>query len=372
MVTGGKQYLPGAITDEQYQAWLEYQKAGGILEFYEWLDGGMPTITEEQANIAWMQRLDAYLTNQLNSGNISESEAKVIGNDTRDRLFGQGTYAGDRKNFNQLPAAILSDVERYWTGLPIAAQKEAEAAARVESQRLQDIASQRVQLPLGAGGTQTQQINAGMLAIQNLRTQMAAAPSYLQDEMRTQIAQLEDSINQISSSVRLQARQTTKAKEGIPEEPPEPGTMAQMFAKQYGGITPKGAQLMGFNYNANPESPLYADLTSEQKGQLAWVGMEAAGPPPQPAPVPPYNPPAEFTASGETGSPVWKSWFARYYPSIVSQFTQGEGGKRTAESWSGFLAKERTRLKEQFASQGAYSRAERPSYYQSKLKTVAF
>ena len=34
--TGKEKLRPGAITDKQYYAWLEYQKAGGALGLYEW------------------------------------------------------------------------------------------------------------------------------------------------------------------------------------------------------------------------------------------------------------------------------------------------------------------------------------------------
>jgi len=377
MVTGREYLRPLEAKGEQYDTWRKYNEAGGLLDYYDWLDAGMPTITEESASVAWMKRMDAYLSSQIQSGNIAQSEADLVWNDMQDRLFGAGKYAGNRQTVIDLPAAIKSDVERYWTGLPIAAQREAEQAA----QKAQDIASQRMQLPLNVGGTQQQQVLAGYDAIQKLQTQMQVAPPYLQEEMRSQIAQLQGGISKIQESIKREAGRRTKEMEPAPEQPREPGEFAKAFAEKY-GMTPESAARTGYYYiekqlqpqaqYPNPQD--YSNLTQKEKAELAWVGMEAMREPAssRPAPPPPFNAPGQFEAIGETGSPIWKNWFAQYYPSIARQFQRGPEEQRTEKGWSDFLASERERLRKQFASQTPYSRGERPSMFAPKVKTVAF
>ena len=359
------------IPSENQKAWETYREGGGLLGYYEWLDAGTPTITEERASLAWMSRTDIWLSSLVDlgedKGGISEAEYDVVWGDLYDRLFGQGKYVGARQTVIELPSAIRSDVERYWTSLPVTAQREA-----------QEIAQQQAQFPLYARGTQSDQINAGMLAIENLRTQLSAAPSYLQATMRSQITALESSINQLRGSAKLEARQQTEAQGQTREQirireeaRQEPGTTAQRFAEKY-GMSPESAKSTGYYYYLNPEAPAYSNLTLEQKQDLAQVGVEAAGAPPKPTPPPPYNAPESFGQLGETGSPVWKSWFARYYPSIASQFQEKPEEERTETSWMTSLSKERARIREEFARQSPYSRGERPGAYQPRIKTVQF
>jgi len=359
-------------TPEIQQRWREYLEGGGSLGYFEWRDFGMPTITEEKSSFAFLGWAGQWLNSQLTSGLISESEADLIIEDLKARLSGPNKY-GKRQTVIDLPETIRSDVERYRASLPIAAQREAEQAV----QRAQDIASQRMQLPLKAGGTQQQQVLAGYDAIQKLQTQKISAPPYLQSEIDRQITQLQGGISQIQESIKREAGRRTKAMEPAPEIPKEPGEMAKRFADKY-GMSPEAAKLTGYNYLESmkgadlPNKQDYSNLTQEQKAELFWVGAEAEGTAPPPAKAPTFNAPGQFEAIGETGSPIWKNWFAQYYPSIARQFQQRPEEQRTEKGWSDFLASERARLREQFASQTPYSRGERPGVFQPRVKTVQF
>ena len=371
MVMGREQLRPGAITDEQWQQWNEYRKNGGLLELYEWVDSGMPSVVSEKAAAAWLERLGAYLMSQTESGFISESERDVIWDDMVGRLTGQGKYAGQRHTILDLPSSVLSDVERYWTGLPKAEQKRIEDVAKELQTRAEVTARQAQELPLGVRGTSEQQVQAAYGAIRNLKLQMAAAPDYLQTQMGQQITQLEQAIEQIKGGIRGQARARTEEEMYPPNWQSElgPGKIAQDFAEKY-GMSPEAAQQTGLRYFQHPESEEFSNLTKEESRSLAWVGMEAAGSQ-RPLPAAPPHEPAGFEELGVTAAP-WKSWFERRYPQIVSKFKEKPPIERTAGSWSEFLERERKRIREEFTKQSAYQRGERPSAFQPRLKTVAF
>jgi len=356
-----------------------YREGGGELGYQAWLDAGMPSL----ASNAWLERLGAYLMAQMQKGFVSEAEADLIWGDMVNRLTGQGKYVGVTHTVMDLPPSVLSDVERYWTSLPVEAQKAAEQKAREAQQQAGDIAQQRGQLPLGAGGTPEQQFNAGITAINTLKQQMSAAPDYLQAEMRGQILNLEESLNQIRNNIRLDARRGTWEGESLSRSeilkrqaekertaPREPGSTTQAFAEKY-GMSPEAAQRTGYNYINNPDSPEYANLTREEKIDLEWVGLRAHIDTQRKEPAKPVTPP-DFEGVTTQGSQMWRSWFERNYPAIVSEFKQKPAETQTAGGWDEFLKQERTRIKEEYLKQSPYSRGERPGAYSPKIKTVAF
>jgi len=336
----------------------------------------------ERANAAWLARLDAWLVYRVSQG-MSLEEYSVIGNHWIDYLYGLGKYEGAPHTVLDIDASILSAVDKYWTSLPVEAQKAAEQKAREAQQQQQDIAEQRQQLPLYAEGNQEQQFNAGMTALANLKRQMATAPPYLQEEMRYQVQALEESLGQIREGIRLQARQGTWEGESLSRReilkrqaerertaPEEPGSTAQAFAEKY-GMSPEAAQRTGYNYINNPDSPEYANLTKEERNDLEWVGLRAHEDTQRKEPVKPVSTP-DFEGVTTQGSQMWRSWFERNYPSIVSEFKQKPAEAQTSGGWDEFLKQERTRIKEGYLKQSAYQRGERPSAYGPKIKTVAF
>jgi len=377
MVMPQDEFLQSRITEEESVAYKEYREDGGQLGYQEWVDAGMPTATEERAAFAWLGRLDLYLVNQMTSGAITEAEADLIWNDVYDRLFGGGKYVGLRQTTIDLPSAIRNDVERYTASLPVAEQKRIEQEARYAQQQAQDLATQRMQLPLGAGGTPNQQIRAGQEAIRRLQIQKETIPEqnfYLRDNIDVQIRQLQDSIGQITESERIKSRTRTEAElyprgwEGEPDAP----SFTKAFAEEH-GMSAGAARETGLRYSQDPKSEEFANLTDEEKDNLIWVGIEGTGggeryEPPPPKPITPPG----FGGVGATGSPSWKSWFERQYPSIVSQFGARPAEEREAGDWASFLATERARIKEEFAKQSPYARGERPGAFAPKIKTVAF
>ena len=98
---------------EDTEAYRKYREGGGILAYQEWVDSGKPTVVEEKANIAWLNRFSDYLGAQVESGVITKEEAVLTGQDVQSRLFGQGKYVGNRQTILNLPQSILSDVESY-------------------------------------------------------------------------------------------------------------------------------------------------------------------------------------------------------------------------------------------------------------------
>lgn len=129
---------PGAITDEQYKAWQEYQQAGGMLALYEWVDAGQPTIIEERAAFAWLSRADTWLNSQVElgeeKGGISEAEYDLAIQDLIDRLSGADKYVGNRQTILDLPQSILNDVESYTKGLITTGQKSREQFQKEQQQ----------------------------------------------------------------------------------------------------------------------------------------------------------------------------------------------------------------------------------------------
>jgi len=375
MVMPLDEFTQPQLNPEDVAKYKTYRESGGLLGYQEWFNSVNPAAKYkfllDQSAAAWLERFRVWADYMISSGQKDQSEIDILSQDLYDQLTGEGNYVGKRRTVWDLPSTIVNDVEKYWTSLPVEAQKQIDLAAKQAAQRAQDIASQRNQLPLGAGGTQEQQVNAGYRAISRLQNQMAAAPPYLQDEMRSQIAQLQNGISMIQDSIRLQARIRTKAETPTPEQPREPDTFAKNFARNY-GMSPEAAEQTGIRYLQNSESEEFANLTKEEKGRLAWVGMGATGGESKPALPGPFVPSSDYGLSGTTGSPLWKSWFARYYPSIISQFKGKDVEKQTEEGWGTFLAKERARLGEQFGAQSAYSRGERPSAYQPNIKTVMY
>ena len=110
----------------------------------------------------------------------------------------------------------------------------------------------------------------------------------------------------------------------------------------------------------------------EERARLSRVSGEMQEAPREPEPVkPPFTTPG-FDQVGATGPPAWKNWFEQNYPSIVRKFGVQPKEEKTPEGWSEFLQKERTRLKEEFASRSPYSRGERPGAFQPRIKTVAW
>lgn len=371
----------GILTDEQANAWLEYNQSGGTLGPIAWVNAGMPSISEEQAADSWMARLGNYLMSQMEQGFKSEPEADVIWEDMNNRLTGQDKYAGERQTVADLSGPIVTAVKSYWTSLPVERQKAIDQEARESQQREENIASQWGGIPLNARGTPEQQIIAGQNAIRQLQIQRPASPNYLQKIIDAQINQLQEGISQLWETARSRARERGEAEEGVSAAGKleqeaeairaEPGTIARDFAERY-GISPEAAQQTGARYFENPESKEFANLTKDEESHLAWVGMaeEGGGGTPK-EPIVTVEPP-EFEKLGATGSPLWKRWFQQRYPTIAREFTAKPEEKRTAEGWSSFLEQERARIKEEFAKQSPYSRGERPGAFQPKIRTVAF
>jgi len=332
---------------------------------------------EEQAIIAWLNRLDDYLLSQLSQGLISQAEKSVILKDMYDRLYGLGLYEGNPDPLLELPSWIITDVENYTKSLPIAEQKRLDEEAKLAAQKEQNIAAQLEQLPLGAGGTINQQIIAGQNAIRSLQNQMGLAPEYLQNTMKGQIAALQAGVDQLWATERVRAQE----RQAVIDEPDvraraeqaqreEPGTFANRFAEIY-GMSPKAAQLAGQRYSQNPESPEFANLSNKEKGELAWVGQEATEEKvTQPRVSEKQISAPAFKDIGVSGTSYWKDWFAQRYPSIVGQFRTST--QQTASGWASLLEKEQARLKEEFASLPAYQRGERPGFMAPKVKTVAY
>jgi len=161
----------------------------------------------------------------------------------------------------------------------------------------------------------------------------------------------------------------TRAEEPPIEEHPGPGMMAQRFAEKY-GMNPEAAVQTGIRYATSPDRSEFENLTKEEMRDLVWVSMETGEESHKPPPKP-YEPP-EFEKLGETGPPLWRTWFARRYPAIAGEFKERLPKERTEETWSEYLAKERARIRGEFAQQPYYARGERPGEFAPKVKTVVF
>jgi len=388
--------------EKSKERYLEYQKAGGFLDFTEWLDSGEITIEEEQAAIDFINRALPWGEYQVNREFFSDKHRKAAIEDIRDRLFGQNLYYGARQTISELPSQIINAVGNYWASIPVAEQKRIEAEQkRIEAeqkrweatqqaeqkqlqQQAQDITQQRQWLPLGAGGTKEQQVNIAYQAIQKLKTQMQTAPDYLKNEMGAQISQLESAISQTVEQIRGQARRNTEEElypKGWREE--IPGQAAEWFGEKY-GVSPERVGGLAAQYMGNPDAEMFSELTLEEKQDLASVGLSVSGRPPRPPTPESYNPPG-FEDIDVKGPERWKSWFQSRYPTIAREFMgKGEAewtgdissGKwetpRTKETWADFLQKERERLKSEYYKKSPYERGERPEAFAPRIRTVKF
>jgi len=393
--------LPKGVTQEQWNQFLEYRQNGGELEDVSaWKKAGSPIITlpnatEEGSSSAWLDSLDAFLQAQVDSKSMSLEEAVLISDDMEDRLLGLGKYEGARQTVIDLPPWVRTDVENYRKSLPIQEQKRLDEESRIRQQQAQDIAAQQaqlaqqqMQLPLNAGGTIPQQIQAGQQAIRNLQIQLGVAPDYMQDTIRGQIADLEKGISQLQETDLAMAKERAVEMGWDEEAPaePVPGPDVVAFAEKY-SMSPEAAMKTAGRYAADRESIVgeesgeFANLTREQQRDLSVAAneeeqrMSDEAPPrtPKPAPLPdPFEDIPTFGELGVAGSPTWKRWFEQRYPTIVSQFRGKEAKERTEAGWTGFLEKERARIKAEFTKQSPYARGERPGAFAPKIKTVAW
>jgi len=91
-----------------------------------------------------------------------------------------------------------------------------------------------------------------------------------------------------------------------PQPTGEPEMMARRFAAEH-GMSPEAAVQTAWRYEQNPEDPEFANVPLKARQELAWVAMEATGPPPEPAR--PTTPPApawlpEFVPGQVAGRPI--------------------------------------------------------------------
>uniref|UniRef100_A0A6M3KXR7 Uncharacterized protein n=1 Tax=viral metagenome TaxID=1070528 RepID=A0A6M3KXR7_9ZZZZ len=368
---------PMELETEQWLSWKAYRDAGGGLEIQEWIAAGMPSVSEERAAFAELNRLDEYLNLQYAQGFIEESEYDVWTQEYYDRLFGKGKYEGKRQTVAQLTGPVITDARDWWSGLPAEAQKRLEQQQRELQQQKgelqqqkEDIGRQVSQLPLYAKGTIDQQIMAGQQAIQQLLRQRQISPEHVKPIINSQIAQLQDAVRVMTEDMRARTRRATAEREGIPEEQIIPGGYAKQFAETY-GMSPEAAYKTAQRYASMPESEEWRTLSSGQKEELRRVGYEEHFYDVPEIPITPYSPPG-FEEVGATGAPAWKSWFESNYPSIVREFKGKPAKERTEGGWSEFLENERTRIREEFAKQGPYYRGERPGAFAPRIKTVAY
>jgi len=105
----------------------------------------------------------------------------------------------------------------------------------------------------------------------------------------------------------------------------------------------------------------------DEPAVMEWVPFKKEQPPAEP-----YIPSAFKDVALTSGQPTWKSWFEGKYSSVVSELFQKPSEQQTEQGWSGFLEKERLRLREEFMKQSPYQRGERPGVYAPRLRTVAF
>ena len=363
------------------KAYDYYRAVGGTKDWYAWLAAGEPSVSEvtERNNLAYLGYLGVWLNSEIAAGVLKEEQASAIVDNEEAMMYGLGAYEGAPKQFFEMPS--YNKVTSYIRGLPVQEQRRLEEEAALKQQQEQDIATQKMQLPLGAGGTIPQQINAGQLAIRNLQIQSEAAPAHLKGVINQQIADLQRGIEQLWETETAMGRARQEALEPSAAEEQWPGSSAIKFAEKY-NTTPEAAMKTARRYNLDRESNVgeesgeFTGLTVEEQADLRAVGDEEIQRSSDVAsarekPVKPFEVPT-FGELDTTGSPAWKSWFAQRYPTIVSRFKGGEGGERTETGWAGFLKTERERIQAEFTKQTPYSRGERPSAFAPKIKTVAW
>jgi len=356
------------LTDKEMAAWREYQAAGGTQDTSTWVIGGGISITEEAAAYSWLARLGEYLDVQLQQGFKDKAEVDVIYNDMENRLLGQGKYKGKRQTVAEISGTLVTSVNNWWSGLPKAQQAE------IDQQNIA-VVQQQQYLPLGGGGTHEQQINTAYSAIRDLTSKKSLTNDLrLRDTIDQQIGELQGFISQTNRTIGTMAGIRTEASQPKNVQDAryyERGTAPALIAQKYGG-SPDAAMQTVIRYEQNPQAPEFANLSKEERSQLTAGATEykASGAAPV-QPLPPVEPP-QFRELGISGSPTWRSWFQQQYPSIASQFMGKPEGERTQKGWAGFLEKEKARIREEFAKQGAYYRGERPSVYAPRIKTAVF
>uniref|UniRef100_A0A6M3Y420 Uncharacterized protein n=1 Tax=viral metagenome TaxID=1070528 RepID=A0A6M3Y420_9ZZZZ len=258
------------------------------------------------------------------------------------------------------------------------AQKAQEEAITAEETKKAAISKQKGLLPLGAGGTGTEQVWQASYAIRDLTNQLEIAPDYLKPIIQGQIAQLQDFVKsqkgiesiKYSLSVGQDLTPQQQRELELTSERNRAGMFAQDFAKEY-GISVTDAMQTGLRYSQHPESEEFANLTREQRTSLAWVGTEVSGggggsPPPEPTP---FQPPGAGQAS-IPGSMTWKKEFERRYPQIAEGFISQPAKERTEQGWVSYLKKRESELKEEWESMPYSYRGERPYAFQPTIRTL--
>lgn len=381
--------------------WSESEAATVFNNEYDELFGGGKTVGK---TTNWA-KVNTYSEN-LTEGKLRRKTQTVV-NGITDYLKDTNDFEGTRTRIRaNADAGLLSEED---------ARELLTSVDNYEQNVRTDIARQQQVLPLGRGGTGVEQVWAASHAITNLQSQMEAAPNYLKPIIQGQIDTLNDfmvsqkEVERIKASgqepdeamalaLQLYGRrkekgysftawlrdtaegqaanqyvgQQTGGEVAISLGSEEPGAFAQQFAEKY-DMSAGAAQQTGLRYAQHPESEEFANLTTEERDALSWVGREAGGGEIQEAKkvLPPYGPP-EFKGISTTGGIMWREEFERRYPSVLGEFAAKPKEERTETGWLDLLEKRRTELKEKWLKQSPYQRGVRPEVFAPKIKTVGF
>ena len=335
--------------------------------------------SEDISGWDYLKRLEAYIASLVDIGTYTTEMADEIWWDNYNRLFAQGKYATRQKVF-ELPD--FNKVGTYISGLHKAEQTRIEKEAKYFAQQQagmerygaevqQDILRQQATLPLGRGGTASQQIWTAEHTIAGLQKQLTASP-HLAKTIEDQVKKLRDFQNQQAELTGMEARAKMQEEaEPFTEQPRISfGRETLAFAEKY-GMSPARAVGLAEKFGGGERGVgEFADITQEQGRELRAVAGEAyeEGPfPERPAAPESYKPPS-FKEAGITGALNWRDWFENRFQSVVSEF--GGQAERTEESWAELLQRREAELKGEYYQKSPYERGERPSAFAPKIRTV--
>ena len=330
-----KKSLPGAVSNEDYRAWVEYQKAGGLHGLYDWISLGKPPVGADQDIWDYLNtQLLEYLGSQITGKLIDEKRADEIFRSEYQRAFGLGAFK-ERQPLSSLP---------YWTTVQAARTEAAqtEAAAKAKQEAL---------LPLKEGGTPQEQMWKAFHTIESLARQRETAPESLKPIIQGQIAELQDFIKT--------QKQTERAKVAGRGDETE-RLLLNLWERR------RTEPQMGFNdWLYTPEGLAAHKYAFQKTGGQYVLESERI---PEEAPAP-FQPPG-FREVATTGGVNWRDEFERRYPTILREYAKQE--PKTGERWVEFLAKRRKDIKEQFTLRSPYEQGQRPAAFAPRIKTIKF
>lgn len=327
----------------------------------------------EQEKLALQQQAEQEEAAATTKGLIESGRSLVAGQQAGSNAVFQleESLRNLRENFD-----IASDTLKPQIGKTIATLSQA-----LETVKQGIIGKQQGSLPLGGGGTGTEQVWQASWAIRDLNTQLQSAPEWLKPTIAGQIQRLREFSDYQKNIERIKASQigdvspqglvtsgayagrnlieALRSSEG--EEAPE--LMLKYWATRGSGLSFR--DWLDSDEGRAIESASGVNIVrgstdfSREQDRLRELRKTAVTPP-------------SFSGLGAGGSPTWRSWWEGKYQDVAQEFQGKPLEERQPQNWAEFLTSRRKEAKEEFMKFSPSQRGERPQAFAPRITTRSF